>query len=219
MNPPDTSLDPLTTALAEALPALSADQQRTSLWLYRLLAEGQPVTLTRLAQAVDLPELEVGGWLDGWPGVFRDDSGGVIGFWGLSLPEMAHRFEVRGRTLYTWCAWDSLFLPELIGKSADVASASPVSGEPVSLTVAPDRVERLEPAGAVVSFLTPDTSFDGDVIASFCHYVHFFRTAAEADGWTAARDGTFHLAVQEAFAVGKATNQARFGAALGAVRR
>ena len=218
MKSADTSPKRLATALIEAMPALSEDQQRTSLWLFRLLAEGQPVTPARLAEAVDLPKSEVEGWLEDWPGVFRDDRGAVIGFWGLSLPKMAHRFEVGGETLYTWCAWDSLFLPELIGKSAKVVSASPVSGQPVSLTVAPDGVERLEPAAAVVSFLTPDAPLDGDVIASFCHHVHFFRTAAEAEAWPSMRNGTFHP-VQEAFMIGKAVNGARFGAALGARSR
>jgi hypothetical protein len=31
----------------------------------------------------------------------------------LAATAMHHRFEVDGRALSTWCAWDSLFIPEI----------------------------------------------------------------------------------------------------------
>ena len=40
---------------------------------------------------------------------------------------MSHRFEVAGRTLYTWCAWDSLFLPQILGQEAEVESTCPLT--------------------------------------------------------------------------------------------
>src|SRR3989442_9036358 len=42
---------------------------------------------------------------------YTDKQGRIIGFGGLAVREMPHRFKVDGRTLYTWCAWDSLFIP------------------------------------------------------------------------------------------------------------
>jgi alkylmercury lyase len=42
---------------------------------------------------------------------------------------MHHRFEINGLTLWTWCAWDSLFIPEILAQTARVASRDPETGE------------------------------------------------------------------------------------------
>src|SRR5260370_37014193 len=95
---------------------------------------------------------------------------------------MPHRFEVDGRTLWTWCAWDSLFIPEILGRPARVASADPDTGEIVRLVVTPDRVESAVPDGAVVSFIPPAAKgFDGgaaNVMANFCPLVFFLSSRA-----------------------------------------
>ncbi|MGH7253764.1 MAG: organomercurial lyase, partial [Nitrospiraceae bacterium] len=108
---------------------LNVDEQRVSVQIYRLLAEGRPVSVKEIAAALDLPEDYVTTILKGWPGVFYDDEERIIGYWGLALPEMTHRFTIDGRTLYTWCAWDGLFIPELIKKTAHVESPCPVTGK------------------------------------------------------------------------------------------
>ncbi|MHB1834417.1 MAG: organomercurial lyase [Solirubrobacteraceae bacterium] len=52
-----------------------------------------------------------------WPRVFRDGDGRVVGFMGLSVVEFGgHRIELDGRRLTAWCAWDTLFLPGLLGR-------------------------------------------------------------------------------------------------------
>jgi alkylmercury lyase len=162
--------DSLAQKVASAFPDLSVPEQRIAVGLYRLLAEGEPVSSDRVAQHLDLSTSLVREVLDSWPAVYLDDKKSVIGFWGLALQEMPHRFKVDGRQLYTWCAWDSLFIPELLGKTAEVESTCPISGEVISLTVSPTRVENVSPKSAMVSFLSPTTSFDMNVIASFCHY-------------------------------------------------
>jgi alkylmercury lyase len=189
------------------MPALISSERQLVVKLYRLLGEGEPVSLRTLADAVDLPEPRVRKILGQWPGVYYDGDGSMIGFWGLALGEMPHRFEVDGRTLYTWCAWDSLFIPELLGKTARVTSADPVTKEKIALVVGPDGVKAVSPAATVVSFLTPDRPFDQNVIMSFCHFVHFFASPESAEKWTTEHPGTFLLSVDDAWALGRLTNQ------------
>ena len=43
--------------------------------------------------------------------------------------------------MHTWCAWDTLFLPALLGETAEVRSTCPVTGSVVELVVAPDAVK------------------------------------------------------------------------------
>lgn len=151
-----------------------------------------------------------------WPGVFMQD-GSVVGFWGLAIPEMSHRFDVDGKTLFTWCAYDALFLPELIGRSAKLRSKDPVSGEEITLTVHPDRIEDPNPEENVMSFLDPTTRFDENVILNFCNYVHFFSSIESGSKWVAENRGTFLLSLDDSFQLARRTNHAKFGAALDAL--
>ncbi len=150
--------------------------------------------------------------LDDWIGVYSDEANRVIGFWGLSVGKMKHRFEVDGVQLYTWCAWDTLFLPELLGKSARVESICETSGEPVRLSVSPQRVESVDPGSVCISFLTPDSSrFQQDIVQNFCHYIHFFRSRKDGEAWIAKTPGTFILSLDEATELARRKNQLQFG--------
>lgn len=199
-----------------AVPRFDAMGGRLAVALYRELATGAAVPLARLAALLDVPQERVASVLSAST-VFYDGSGAVTGFRGLALAEVsAHRFRVDGVTLYTWCAWDSLFIPGILGRTADVVSRDPVSGGEILLRIAPDRVEHVDPAGTVLSFLAPERRLDRDVIRNFCHFVHFFRSADHARTWTAAHPGTFLLSVEDGFALGRLTNARNFGDALGA---
>ena len=53
--------------------------------------------------------------------------------------------------------------------------------------------------------------FDADIIASFCHYVHFFRSRDDGEAWVAKTPGTFLLTLDEAIELARLKNQAQFG--------
>jgi hypothetical protein len=55
----------------------------------------------------------------------------------------------------------------------------------------------------VLSFLDPTGRFDGDIIQSFCHYVHYFITRAHGERWVAQFPGTYLLDLNEASTVGR----------------
>lgn len=202
----------LAETLAKAMPALSPDGQRLALALYRELAACEPVPPRALANELGREEAEIADALERWPGVFRTDDGRVTSFWGLSIPEMAHHFRVDGRQLFTWCAWDALFIPGLIGQSAAVESRSPTNGELVRLTVDPDGIRELDPETAMVSMLSPAEAFDYRVIIGFCHFVHFFSSSVEGEQWVSEHPGTFLLSVAEAYELGQTVNRRRFDA-------
>jgi alkylmercury lyase len=212
--PPD--LDQVSEEIVNALPRLSAADQKLAIKLYRLLAEGKPVSRERLAQAVNSPIAEVRQTLNEWPGVYYDENDRVIGFWGLTVKETRHRFEVNSRTLYTWCAWDTLFIPELLNATAHVTSTCATTDETIRLTVSPTAVEACVPSDVVVSFLIPDkTKFQENIIASFCHFVFFFRDREAGGKWVSEHEGTFLLSLKDAITVGKKMNAVRYKDVLG----
>ena len=150
--------------------------------------------------------------------IYRDDDGLIVGFGGLAVVPMNHRFRVNGRTLYTWCAWDALFLVDVLNVRAEIESTCPQTGTAIHVTVSRAGVERIEPKEAVISFLFPDAPLfeqsAGQTIASFCHYVHFLASPEVAEQWTAKHEGTFALSVDDGFRLGRMHNDARFGAVL-----
>jgi alkylmercury lyase len=200
--------------LAIAMGALDGEQQRAAVSLYRLLAEGEPVATEAFAERAALPLARVRDLLDRWPGVYRDQDGSVIGFWGLTIREMPHRLQTDGRTLYAWCAWDTLFLPEILGRRARVTSTCPTTGDTVSLEVDAGGVVGVTPNSAVLSFLRPDGPFDGDVIRSFCHFVHFFASPEAAARWIERQPDTFALSLDDGVELARRRNRELLGAAL-----
>jgi alkylmercury lyase len=208
-------IERLADRLIGAVPSHGPGEQAVGLALLRALANGAPVSERALATATRDPESTVREALAPWRGVFRDQDGRIVGFMGLSVVEFGeHRIELDERTLTAWCAWDTLFLPELLGQTARVRSRCPVTGEEISLTVGPDGPSEVRPAGATLSFLEPERPFDADVVRSFCHFVHFLASQEAAREWTAGHPGTFTLSLEQGFRLGRRTNRASFGSAL-----
>jgi alkylmercury lyase len=196
--------------LIAAAPALTEREQHLAISLYRLLAEGEPVDATVLAHAAEMDRDEVERAMAGWGGLFTDEQRRVIGFLGLSIRPMPHRLTVAGRTLYAWCAFDTLFLPELLGATAEVESRCPTTGEQITLTVSGTEVSNLRPEATVLSYLHKDEPLDQHVINAFCHFIHFFANPAAADEWTAQHSGTFTIEVTDGSEIARLVNRGRY---------
>ncbi len=213
-TPSRLDLNQLAASIVECFPSLNLLEQRLSLRLYRLLAEGQPVPRKVLAERLEVPDETVNRILDGWPGVFSDNERRIVGYWGLSIPaanKSSHTLKINGRTLSAWCAWDTLFLPQLVGHTADIESASPGDAGIVRLTITPQQVERVEPVGSQMSVLVPDAQeMQKNVVTSFCHFVHFFPSRQAAQSWTAKHAGTFLLSIHEAHVLARLKNEAQY---------
>ena len=109
-----------------------------------------------LANALGVSAEEAGTVLEGLAaGGFQIDAEGRVVGAALTSKPTPHRLRIGANDLYAWCALDTLFLPGLLGETAEVESICPESGEPIRLTVAPDRFEGLEPDGAFLSIVDP----------------------------------------------------------------
>lgn len=206
-----SSADQIANAVIDAFPKLSAAEQRVALTLYRVLAKGQPVTAEQISAASDVSRAAVVEMLATWRGVHRSASGAVTAFWGLTLSKTKHQFRIDGRELYTWCAWDTLFLPPLLGVVADVESTCPVSGMPIALRVGPRGVETVRPATTVLSFITPsETEVESDVIETFCCHVHFFISPSAGKRWSAEHRDTFLLSLTDGWQIGVRKNSIQY---------
>ncbi|HEV2174387.1 MAG TPA: organomercurial lyase, partial [Nitrospira sp.] len=170
----NVDVDAVAFGIIKVFPTLNLFEQRLSLELYRLLSGGQPVRRAALAERLQVGIETIDRILDCWPGVFSDSERRIIGYWGLSIAAAdtsPHQLMIDGRKLSAWCAWDTLFLPQLLGKRAEVESRSPGLDGGVWLIVTPTHVEHVEPEDAHVSFLLPDAAeVQKDIVSTFCHF-------------------------------------------------
>jgi alkylmercury lyase len=173
--------------------------------ILQLLAQGQPVSNEQLAFASGHPletiepalrKLEA-------DGCEFDGEGNLIGL-ELTLKPTPHHFYTNGNHLYAWCALDALFLPGLIGQTAEVESACPVTGKTIRLTVTPEGVTEVHPAETVVSEVLPGftpsctpSRKTGPGSAS-CSQTHFFSSRRAAETWLQDHPKIAILTLEEA---------------------
>ncbi len=93
-------------------------------------------------------------------GLERDGEGRVVGA-ALTTRRTPHAVAVAGKSLFAWCALDTLFIPGLLGEVAEVESTCPVSESPVRLTVTPEGVSEVSPPEAVLSVVLPGVGSSG----------------------------------------------------------
>jgi len=151
--------------------------------IVRAVVQGEPVALQKIAAAANLPTAEAERLLRSQPGTEWDDDGRLVGF-GLTSRPTDHRFSVEGKTLYTWCATDTLFFTVILGRSTVVESTCPATGQLIRIELDPDAVISIEPKNAVVS-QRHHGELVADVRAQVCDHGHFFASSAAASTWMA----------------------------------
>lgn len=179
--------------------------------VYQQLAQGKPLSLEKLAGILEQAVEAIKQKLAQWGSVFYNDTGEIIGFLGIAVDETHHHLQMNGITSYAWCAWDTLFIPELVGATALVTSSCATTpNETITLTVTPQGIRSAQP-DIWLSFLLPDKkSVQENVTTSFCCYVRFFSSRTAGETWIAQNEGTFLLTLDDAFKVGKKVNAARY---------
>lgn len=208
----ETELDALARVFVRGFPRMDDDEQRFARGVYRALCRGAPVAPGEIAKALGLSSQRLTSTLRTWSDVGWDDQGRVVALLGLTIQPTVHRFGVDGGVAYTWCAWDSLFIPPLLGAQASVHSICPATGEDIRLEIGPAGVAWVDPPDTGISFLVPDEERLGAAVTtSFCQFVHFLRPAPRTTSWLAARPELFLLSLDEGFGLGQRVNSARFG--------
>lgn len=149
--------------------------------VYRLFAEGEPVSVERLASTGGWPVEDVRAELERQPGTDWDDQGRVVGF-GVSVRPTPHAFSFDGGTVYGFCATAVLELPIILGRGGVGESTCPATGGRIRVDLTPDRVIQVDPAEAVVSRVRP-TEAVADVRAEICDLGNFFSSPEAAADW------------------------------------
>lgn len=183
----------------------SEDEAKLIQAIYSALAAGRPISAERVSTGSGIPLSTV-------KTAFRtmrsrgadfDDDGNLIGN-ALSLRPTRHKFEVDGQQLYAWCAVDTLFLPGLVGKTADVESICPATGERIRLRISPTGLESVDPLETVVSVVVPGASAACEpgqgkgADSASCQSMNYFASREAAEKHLGVNSDVAILDVQEA---------------------
>ena len=122
----------------------------------RLLTGGRPVSAQALTAASERTHDEIAEFMsqarEG--GAEFDGDGNLVGL-ALSLNPTPHKFRISERELFAWCSLDTMFLPGLIGETAEIESICPVTGTGIQLTVSPDGPSEVSPVETTLSIVMP----------------------------------------------------------------
>jgi len=205
-------LKALASAFIAATPPLNAQEQWVSLTLYGLLFEREPVAIETLAEATNIPSSAIKALLKGWPGVHYDEVQHIIGYWGLTISPTQHQLFTEGnKTLYTWCAWDGLFIPPLVKQAVFFETHCPMSKQKITLQL--DAMGKIDSLNSeyVMSFLQPNAiQFDSDVISKFCHFIYLFNNTTSAKEWLTQNTHCLLVSLPEALTLSQLKNQHQY---------
>ncbi len=191
----------------------SARTQSLSIALYRLLSGGKPVSADQLGPACGVSGEDAVRLLLEFPltTMALDDRRAIVAFGGLSIVPTHHRFVTKDAELFTWCVFDALFLPEILGQSATLTTHCPGSGAELTVELDPGPVRAIRPSSYVVSIVAPDAeACCKDVRKAFCNHVNLFRDHEAFRAWSNGRRDVGSVTIQEAQHFARKRNALRY---------
>lgn len=189
------------------------EMQRLSVALYRLLGRGAQVEYEELGAASGISAERARQLLSELPPttVALDEHGAILAFGGISLVPTHHRFACEGVELYTWCVFDGLFLPELLGKTATLVTHCPGSGAELTVELAPGKVRAARPSDCVMSIVSPDIKACCDNLRkAFCDHVNLFKDERTFRAWAQNRQDVGCVTLEDAQLFARQRNAMRY---------
>ncbi|MCK4709520.1 MAG: hypothetical protein KAU21_12955, partial [Gammaproteobacteria bacterium] len=179
------------------------------------LAKGKPVSLKIFSNAIHLNTDETKILLDNWTGVSFDKNKNIDAFWGVSTSETTHSFRLGNQTLYTWCAWDLLFIPVIYKQTITAETLCPITQQIIRLRISEKGIEDVTPVTSMITFIKPDLQqLKDNVTNSFCQYIFFVESEKTGEQWQQQNPDGFLLELNQGFELGKGIIQQVFNKAL-----
>src|SRR5262249_60788868 len=138
-------------------------------------------------------------------------AGAIVAFGGRSLTPQRHRFIAGGIQIHTWCVFDALFLPEILGQPAMLRTRCPASGAELVVALLPGALAEPRPPGAVMSIVAPDRSACcASIRHGFCDHVSLFRDEVTFAAWSRGRSDVSCVTLEEAQRLARTRNRQRY---------
>ncbi|HKV59938.1 MAG TPA: organomercurial lyase [Ktedonobacteraceae bacterium] len=200
---------PLETIVERLSEQLRCEQEALCTQIIHQVARGKPVTPAALQASLQVSQDELEHRLADLPDTEVDPHGNVVG-WGVTLVPTRHRFQIDGKLLFTWCAFDTVLFPPSLLAEARVQSTCPVTGHPITfVATSSGTIKNLAPASSIMSLIIPAERSEC-VRATFCEQSLFFESEQAASTWLTSHPEAIVLSIEEAALVGKLVAGTRF---------
>jgi alkylmercury lyase len=190
----------------DAIPQEALDLDlRLTVRTIQALSRGKPVSPEQLAEIWEVPLEQVRSVLAGAVLAGRaevNSQGDLVGGI-LSLIPTPHRISIGGKQLYAWCAYDAIYVPGLVGKTAEISTQDPITGDPIKIIITPDSVADVQPEGSVVSVVGVESDMRGGPKSPRCTQMLFFGSRDSAHQWLQGRPDMSILTAEEVFEIAR----------------
>lgn len=190
----------------DAIPQEALDLDlRLTVRTIQALSRGKPVSPEQLAEIWEVPLEQVRSVLAGAVLAGRaevNSQGDLVGGI-LSLIPTPHRISIGGKQLYAWCAYDAIYVPGLAGKTAEISTQDPITGDPIKIIITPDGVADVQPEGSVVSVVGVESDMRGGPKSPRCTQMLFFGSRDSAHQWLQGRPDMSILTAEEVFEIAR----------------
>jgi alkylmercury lyase len=185
------------------------DVSLVALRLLELLSGGRPVPraeIDAVLDGLDVDQERVRAFLDA--ATERGTNGDIVGF-GLTCTPTAHQVTIDSARLGTWCAMDTMIFAAALGRTLQVESTAPGTGQTVRLQAHPHGPDHIDPPTAVITWPRRqskdevDLSSAAGILATLCNHSLFLPTREQAEQWADGRDDIAILPVQDGFAIAR----------------
>lgn len=193
-----STLDLLATQLAAHLDCTQDVACQQILW--ELAKTGQPLAPMDVASRLQISQESLVAHLARVPDTEFDNEGNIVG-WGITLVPTHHQFWVKGHSLFTWCAFDTVLFPSLLQTEARIQSVCKTTGQPITFLATPQGITDLTPATSILSLILPSARYEC-IRRTFCGQSHFFQTKEAASPWIALHPDAVLLSVEESAVLG-----------------
>ncbi len=200
---------PLETIAARLSELLHCGQEDLCRPIIQHVARGKPITKADLQISLHLSPDELEQRLADLPDTEFDHRGNIVG-WGVTLLPTSHQFQLDGKALYTWCAFDTVLFPPSLQRSAQVQSSCAQTRHRITFVATPEGVVKdLTPSGSVMSLIEPSERSEC-VRDIFCSQSLFFQSEQAASTFLSTHPEAMLLSIEEAALVGRWVAQSRF---------
>jgi len=193
--------------LQDLLPQATRSEKRLRKALYLLLANAKPVSINELAAYlnIDIPQLKQE--LANQSYVEYDAQENIIAFRGLTLKTTQHQVDIAQANFFTWCAFDALFVADLVNKQTQIKTLCPCCNTDLSLMINPSSVQQ-QNQSIVMSFVIANPQqYQQELQQSFCCKVHFFCDLECGNQWTSDKPNLQLFYLDDALKIAKSRNQ------------
>lgn len=187
-------------SLLKLLPKFDSVQKQISKLLYLSLAKGKPIGKDEICESLGYTKNQLNSVLKTIPCIeFEGDE--IVAYRGVTVQNSLYEFIHNGGKFFTWCAFDSLFMYDLIPGAKRIKSTCPSCSESISITES-----TIGETMVKMSFVLPkEVDYESNLKSSFCCNVSFYCSDICASQSTANECKVFTL--QEGLIIAQKRNE------------